>query len=264
SPESWNSAPELIYRQDKCIRCAKCLKICPQTALKEKKQQIVIDRNKCQACGICAQECCSNALELIGKKTTVQELMTEIMADKNFYEQSRGGLTISGGEPMQQYDFTEKLLCAAKKNGLHTCLETSGYAAPEKFLKIIPLVDIFLFDFKEKNSRLHLRYTGKSNKLIQENLRLLDSIGAQIILRCPLIPGKNSNQQHYKNITCLCKSLKNLGRCDLLPFHNCADSMYRLLGKKNLMAEVSALSREKTEKISAAIKDPVFDQVFIN
>jgi len=145
-----------------------------------------------------------------GKVMTTQDVMDIVLKDEKFYKQSGGGLTLSGGEPLSQFDFTYEILRLAKENSINTCLETSGYAPADMLLSLIPFVDLFLYDFKEYCDEEHLKFTGVSRSLIIENLFILDKTNAKIILRCPVIPSCNDNEKHFEAITQTANALKNI------------------------------------------------------
>ena len=179
------------------------------------------------------------ALEKVGYKISVEDALKTVLRDKTFYEKSGGGLTVSGGEPMAQFEFTYALLSEAKRAGLHTCMETCGWAPCERYEKVAPLVDIFLFDYKISDSDEHKKYTGVPNEKIHENLRLLDSIGAKIILRCPIIPTVNDNAEHFRGIAAMANSLKNILAVDIEPYHPLGESKTEMLGKEYPLASLT-------------------------
>jgi len=170
-------------------------------------------------------------LKFIGRTVLVEEVMNEVIRDKIFYEESGGGLTISGGEPLQQYDFTLQLLMKAKENGINTCLETCGFGDTNKLLNLAALTDVILFDWKESNSVLHKKWTGVSNTRIKRNLEALNQQQSPIILRCPLVPGLNLRKKHLEGIARIASSLPLCREIHLMPFHNYGLSKYAALGK---------------------------------
>jgi len=171
----------------------------------------------------------------------VEEVMSEVMRDLIFYEESGGGLTISGGEPLQQYDFTLQLLIKAKENAIHTCLETCGFGDTNKLLDLAALTDVILFDWKESNPTLHKQWTGVSSMRIKRNLKALNQQLVPIILRCPLVPELNLRNDHLEGIAKIASSLPLCREIHLMPFHNYGLSKYAALGK--LIPEVMLNSR---------------------
>ncbi len=198
----------------------------------------IYDRSLCEGCGKCAEACVFGALEITGKAMDAEEVISEVLRDKVFYDTSGGGMTLSGGEPMMQLDFTLELLTLAKENGLHTCMETCGYARAEDFKKVAPLVDIFLFDYKVTDPTLHKRYTGVENGSILENLFILDGMGAKTVLRCPIIPGCNDSDEHFSGIADTANRLKHIIEINVEPYHPLGKGKSELLGRDYPLTDV--------------------------
>jgi glycyl-radical enzyme activating protein len=220
NPESWQARPELLFDAAKCTHCRACAALCPEhchTWLPDGTHHFA--RARCRGCGSCQTRCYSNALELCGRWQSVAAVLAEVLKDRPFYENSGGGLTLSGGEPMFQFDFTLELAKKAKQAGLHVCMESSGFAEQEQFQQIMPFVDLFLFDIKTLDSEKHRRFTGHDNTLILNNLRFLDQSGAQLHLRCPLIPRLNDSPEELSAITALAESLSQVRAIELEPYH---------------------------------------------
>ena len=182
---------------------------------------------------------------LCGKYVEVEEVMEEVLKDKVFYKNSGGGLTLSGGEPLLQFDFAYELLKRAKQKGIHTCVETCGFVEREKLLKIAELTDLFLYDWKLTDDLLHKEYTGMSNQRILENLKAIDSAGLNVILRCPIIPGVNDNEEHFFGIAQLANLLKNVLAIDIEPYHALGNNKYKRLGKEDTVQEFEIPSEEQ-------------------
>lgn len=221
----------MFFAEEKCGLCGKCVSVCPEQAHTVKENTHIFDRSKCVLCGRCAEECPGNVLELVAREMSADAVIADVMRDKIFYENSGGGVTLSGGEPMLQFEFACELLEKAKERGLHTCIETCGYAKGEQYEKIAGLVDIFLFDYKETDEKRHLSYTGASNRLILENLRLIDSLGASIILRCPIIPSLNDRDDHFRGIADTANSLTGIKEINVEPYHPLGSGKAERLGK---------------------------------
>ena len=239
NPESKSTHTELFYNPKKCIGCGKCEALCENTCHIFSKNGHRYLRESCIACGKCTEECYSGALEKVGYKISVEDALTAVLKDKTFYEKSGGGITVSGGEPMAQFDFTYALLEESKKAGLHTCMETCGFAPSERYAEIAPLVDIFLFDYKTSDSAEHKKYTGVPNEKIHENLRMLDSLGAKTILRCPIIPTINDSEEHFRGIADMANSLKNIIAVDIEPYHPLGESKTEMLGKEYPLSDLT-------------------------
>ena len=221
NPESIPSEPSLSYMDDKCIGCGACFDQCPQHALSPAATgKAVVDRGRCQGSGDCAQVCDPQALEMVGRVVTSGEVLDVVLRDKIYYDTSGGGMTLSGGEPLMQPDFAKLLLIEAKARGLHTAVETSGYAIWGAIRPLGPLVDLWLFDYKETNRQLHEKFVGKPNDLILSNLKRLYEQGARIQLRCPMIPGHNARTEHLDGIAALAKSMPRIESVELLPYYD--------------------------------------------
>lgn len=238
NPESKRKAPEIMYDKSKCKMCGRCFEACKKNAHSVNCDLHIIDRSLCIECGECVKECVFGALEITGKTMCAEDVIKEVMRDKVFYDTSGGGITLSGGEPMMQFDFAFELLTLAKAEGLHTCMETCGFAPSEQYMKIAPLVDIFLFDYKETDSNLHREFTGVQNEAIIENLKLLDSIGAKTILRCPIIPTCNDRDEHFEGIARIANSLKNVIEINVEPYHPLGKGKCELLGRDYRLSDL--------------------------
>ena len=230
NPESQEVQPEISFIPEKCIGCGKCVEVCPAGAIHDG----IFDRSKCIRCGKCTKQCYVGARESIGREMSVEEVLAEVLKDKLFYDTSGGGMTISGGEPMFQFEFTLELLKQAKAAGLHTAMETCGFAPVECYLQAAPYVDLFLFDIKETDSDRHQKYTGVFMEPIHAGLFALDQAGAKTVLRCPIIPGLNDRNDHFYAIAALANQLKNVQTINILPYHSLGESKLKRLGKTAL------------------------------
>ena len=221
NPESINSEPSVSYVPEKCIACGACVKVCSFGALStDAAGKAVLDRERCTRCGQCAPQCDAKAIEMVGRDATVDEVLAVVLRDRAYYEESGGGLTLSGGEPLAQPDFVESLLCDAKSKDLHCCVETSGYAPWGDIERLRPLVDLWLFDYKESDPRLHLKFTGVAQTPIVANLKRLHQAGAKILLRCPMIPQHNARREHLDGIVALSRELPKLQGVELLAYYD--------------------------------------------
>jgi pyruvate formate lyase activating enzyme len=230
NPESQKPEKEISFIAGKCIGCGGCFKNCPDRAHVMQNGRHLLLRDRCNRCGVCAGKCYAKALEIIGHEVTVEEVLDEVLKDKTFYEHSGGGMTLSGGEPMMQFEFSAALLRAAKTAGLHTCLDTSGFAPISNYLKILDVVDIFLYDIKDTDPERHMKTTAAPLKPILDNLRKLDAAGGKTILRCPLVPGINADNDHLKEIAGIANSLANVIEITLHPYHPLGKSKSERIG----------------------------------
>lgn len=219
NPESHDALPILEYNDRLCSLCRRCEAVCPNHCHSFADGSHRIDRSFCISCGACERFCLSGAVRMCGKNMTAGEVLIKVMADKAFYDMSHGGITISGGEPLLQPDFVFALCKLARENGVHTCIETSGAVPFEILERMIPVVDLFLYDIKETDEKNHKRYIGISNLLPIENLRKLDNAGAKARLRCPIIPGVNDRPEHFKQLNNLFGSLNHATSIQLMPYH---------------------------------------------
>lgn len=238
NPEGISSAAEVSFLPEKCMVCGECARVCEHGAhrIRSSRQGSGLtheyDRSRCAACGSCTGFCDMGALELVGRSVTVEEVMNEVAQDRAFYLTSGGGMTVSGGEPLSQIDFTVALLEAARERGIHRCVETSGFASWERFRPLLNLVNLFLFDWKETDPLRHQAYTGQSNSLIRNNLQALQQAGAKVQLQCPIVPGLNDREDHFAGIAALAQSLPNIEGIRLLPHHPLGESKLHRFGLK--------------------------------
>ena len=198
------------------------------------KPQIAFYKNKCIGCGACKKEdftpedCLGDAKILYGKEVTVEELLPLLLEDRDFYESSGGGVTLSGGECLCQADFCAELLKRLKENGIHTAVDTCGFVSKEVLDMVVPYTDIFLYDLKAYDEEVHMKCTGQSNKIILENLKYIDGFDKRIEVRIPLVPGFNDGE--IEQIATLLSELKSLKCVKLLPYHDYAEDKYAALG----------------------------------
>lgn len=230
NPEGQSFSRELMVWPDRCIKCQTCISACPNSAISLSGSSIVTERDKCKACGVCTAKCPANAREIVGKTMSADEVMKEVEKDREFYGES-GGLTASGGEPLAQSVFLHALLNKCKAAGIRTTVDTSGYAEKKTLAKISSKVDLFLYDVKMMDSKKHKLHTGVSNKLIIENLKMLNKLGKQLIIRFPLIPRVNSAEVDITSMCELVSGLKNVERVSILPYHGLGVDKAKRLGK---------------------------------
>ena len=230
NPESQSFNDELAYDISSCVNCLRCVSACDVGCHQIKDNKHFFDRTNCVACGKCLQRGC-DALKIYGKQVSACDVLTEVLKDKDYYDNSNGGVTLSGGEPLYQIEFCEELLKALKTNGISTCVETCGYVSQKSLEKTLDLVDLYLFDYKLSDEKSHLFYTGKDNRLIIDNLRFLDKKGKKIVLRCPIIPFINDNDGHFKKIGELANSLNNVIEVVVEPYHDFGVQKYARLSK---------------------------------
>lgn len=249
NPESHNHKPELSFFPRKCITCGKCLSSCEAKAITLIDKQIQINYQLCNLCGKCAEVCPANALELIGDQKTVAEVMREIEKDLIFYDESGGGVTFSGGEALAQPSFLKEILRECKEKEIHTAIETSGYAKFAVLEEIAEYVDLFLYDLKLIDKDKHLKYIGVDNSLILDNLKKLAALSADIIVRIPIIPGINDDEENLKKSAELIFSL-GIKEVHLLPYHQAGVEKYKRLNLEYQLSEVDTPNEEMMQALA--------------
>jgi pyruvate formate lyase activating enzyme len=230
NPESISPHPQLLFTPQKCIGCDNCFEACPEAAQRKVGGVHVIDWERCRARGDCVDGCYAGALEMAGYSASVDDVMEEVLRDRTFHANSGGGITLSGGEPLAQYGFSAALLRAAKDDGLHTALDTSGHAPWPRLEETLRHTDLVLYDLKHMDPERHAELTGVSNELIHENLRRLDRLGASTWIRIPLIPGLNDDDANLKATGEILTQLENVERVEILRYHRLAETKYASAG----------------------------------
>ena len=238
NPESLSTQPQTQWFAARCLGCDTCLSICPDHNLTRTESGLNIDRAHCKGCGKCAKACPAGAIELLGQKMSVAELLVELLKDRVYYDASGGGVTLSGGEPTLQADFTEALLRGLKAEGIATALDTCGLCSPATLDRLLPFIDLVLYDLKLYDDDLHRQFTGSSNRLILDNLlHLLDMQHShtwpfKLWIRTPLIPGITATRD---NLTALgyylsAEHTEGVERWELCAFNNLCRDQYTRLG----------------------------------
>ena len=255
NPESRAYEPELIFRPARCILCDDCLEVCPTKAVSRHEDEIHIDRSRCKVSGNCTKACPAEALELVGQMMTVEQVFAKIGRDRVFYDQSGGGVTFTGGEPLAQPRFLLALLSACRGSGLHTVVDTSGYTPWAMLDEIRPFVDLFLFDLKLMEDVRHRWWTGVSNKRILSNLRKLTEMGQNLLVRIPIIPGINDDEGNLRQTGIFLASLSYRPSVELLPYHSIAAAKYAGLGRDYKLDEIHPPAKEKMQAHIACLKE---------
>ncbi len=255
NPESQSAEPEIIYFEERCIACGECVRACPQGALSldEHGSRVLRDLALCEPCGECVEACPTGARQLAGRAMTVPEVLREVTKDQVFFDQSGGGVTISGGEPLLQAEFVEELLVACRARRIRTALDTCGLAQPEVLERVRPYVDLFLYDLKLMGRGEHLKYTGVKNDQILRNLELLAEAGSAVIVRLPVIPGVNDDGDNLEALAGF-MTAHGLRDIDLLPYHRIGSDKYQRLHLTWRMDGVEPPSAEDTEALAARLR----------
>jgi pyruvate formate lyase activating enzyme len=252
NPEGIHYRKYLSFSDRKCINCGACVKACPEVH-KMVDGKHVIDRTLCDNKGNCVIACPTKALDTVGRDVTVQEVFDEVMKEKRYYEGSEGGVTLSGGEPALQGEFLLALAKALKKENVHIALESSGICEYKVYESLLPYIDLFLYDCKETNPELHVKYTAQENTRIMENLRKLHAAKANILLRCPVIKGLNDRDDHFKALAEISKELPNLVGVEILPYHKLGASKTERMGLDH-QDEYEQIPREESNKWSDIVR----------
>lgn len=253
NPESQNPYPEILTRDMKCVKCGKCAQTCPTKAITVDQKARRINWAECTRCLECAKACLHGAIVVSGEYKTVEEIVKEVESDKLFYEHSGGGATISGGEPLLQWEFVYQLLKALKGKGLHTALDTCGYASWDKLEKVLEYTDLVLLDIKHMDPEQHKKGTGKSNSLILSNARKIRAKGVKVWLRVPLIPGYNDSKE---NIERTARFGVEIGaeKVSLLPYHEWGKPKYESLGRRYPFEPTESLTDEHIQELKKSIE----------
>jgi pyruvate formate lyase activating enzyme len=254
NPEGQDSRPELVYRESRCIGCGECARSCPRQAISLLSEHISMDRANCVVCASCSSVCPSDALSIAGKRVGVKEILSEIEKDRSFYEESGGGVTFSGGEPLMQPDFLNALLGECKEKAIHTTVDTCGFARYEIINRMRDKVDLFLYDIKTLDSKRHRKYTGATNSQILRNLKKLAESGSDIVISFPIIPGINDDDLNVTRTAKFVSSLPKVKQVNLLPYHRAGIEKYRSLGKPYKLKEIQPPSNQKIKSVKETIE----------
>jgi len=250
NPETKELNPQLYFIPKRCKGYGSCINACPEKIISSDIEN-KFNREKCTSCMICAEECIYGAFQQIGKEYTIDEIIREIKKDLSFYGND-GGVTLSGGEPLFQHEFSISILKKCKEEGINTVLDTSGYAAPEIMIEASKYTDLFLYDIKHMNSEKHKKETGVDNKIILENLSAISG-KASIRISLPLIPGFNDNDKNIEETARFAKSL-NINFIDINPFHNLGADKYCYLGIANPSKDYKLMGKEDILRVKKIIE----------
>ncbi len=247
NPECESPAPEVEFYKSKCVICGACLKACQRKAINpdlELKSGAKINKDLCDECGDCVKTCPVEALKFVGKVVSVDEVMEKVRKDKYFYLTSQGGLTISGGEPLYQFEFTHKLLKSAYEENIDTVIETCGYAPWRRYAQILPYLNLVLYDIKHMDPVKHKQMTGVSNRLILSNLKKLSKSGMPLVIRLPLIPEFNLDRDNIAKTAEFISNLENVIEVNLMPFHQLGKDKYCRLCREYSLKDLKALDSD--------------------
>jgi len=253
NPESISSKIDIMYDRTKCTLCNACVEACMNKAISIMNNSVITDKSKCNGDRNCELYCINEAREIIGKNYTKDKLINDILKDKIFFEESKGGVTFSGGEALLQIEFLNECLIALKAEKINTAIDTCGYIKDDHIKRIINYTDLFLYDLKMIDDLKHIKYTGKSNRLILDNFDKLSKLNKRIIVRVPIIEGINAEDNDIK---LLAKFLinKNFEEIHLLPYHDIAKHKHKKL-LSNYDTQMSIPSNKRMEEIKKILEE---------
>jgi glycyl-radical enzyme activating protein len=254
NPETISRKPEIMFSENRCMKCETCLNACHNGAIKSTQGKSPSrNRDLCQSCGTCADVCPKNAFILRGKPMSVVAVFAEVEKDLPFYKRSGGGVTLSGGEPFLQSDFLREILKRCAQEGIHTTVDTSGYAKWSAIEQCIEYIDLFLYDIKHMDPVAHKKGTTVSNELIVENLRKLLILGKNVVLSLPLIPGFNSAKEDLEQIAVFAGQ-SGAQELRILPYHRYGRGKYKKLGKKYPLEDLRVMDAEDVDQAKEVLE----------
>ena len=255
NPENLIWSPTLFFQKRLCSGCGACTQACPNRVHSFEDGEHKLNFDACTGCGACIDACYCGALKLYGYYMSPEEAANKLLEDREFFVQSGGGVTFSGGEPLLQPDFCYAVMKILHENGVHTAVDTCGDVPWGSFEKVLPVADMFLYDLKHPDSSLHQKYTGRPNEQILENLRKLSELGKRIEIRIPIIPSVNDSPDTILQAGHFLQSLPNIPDVQLLPYHDLAHSKYQATGMDDTLPAVETPDDNKMEQIRAQMKD---------
>jgi pyruvate formate lyase activating enzyme len=256
NPEGIEPRPQLVWYSVRCVGARNCVEVCQKGALALTKEGLVIDRKLCDACGDCVDRCPSSALEVIGKRCSVNEVAEAALRDKVFYETSGGGVTLSGGEPGLQSTFSQALMRALRREGVHVALDSCGGISWRRIEPLVQVADLVLYDLKIFDEELHLRHTAVPLGLVLDNARRVAASGKPIWIRTPVIPGYTDSSENIRKIARFIRNnLQTVERYDLLAFNNTCSAKYSRLDSRYALSEEPLVPEQKMEELAAAVRE---------
>lgn len=254
NPESQQISGALLHNAKTCISCGRCAVGCPNSAITMTADGPTIDREKCRLCGTCASQCPAQAMKISARRVSLEEIMRTVALDRPFYRRSGGGVTFSGGEPLLQPEFVLECLRESKRQGIGTALETAGYVPFSSLESVVPWVDHLLFDVKHLDSAVHEARTGVPNHTILENVRRAAPLARRLVVRVPLIPGFNADDESVRDIARFAAGLDHVKELHLLPYHRMGQAKYAQLDQEYGFEDVTPLAEERVRALAAVVE----------
>lgn len=257
TPESQLAKKELGFRDIRCTGCGACAAVCKNGAIRMKDGLPLRDTGRCELCFACERACLNGAWQIYGTDMTSEELVSEIAKDEIFYFHSEGGVTFSGGEPLEQAEFVAEVMSRCREHGIHTAMETGLYAGMEQIDAVLPHLDLLFADLKVMDQTTHRRVTGVDNRLILDNIRAIDAgtFSGSIHIRIPIIPGINDDEENLKAAVRFCDPLKKIKEIELLPYHRLGIETYRNLRREYQLSETVSPTAKRMQELEALMKD---------
>ena len=244
-----------MFRENRCVKCWLCVSACRQGAISRSGDELLFDRAKCNRCGDCVQVCASEARELVGRQVSAPEVVREVEKDIAFYDESGGGVTFSGGEPLMQSAFLLALVKSCKERELHTAVDTTGLTGWKILQRVAEWVDLFLYDLKLMDDARHRHYTGVSNRVILQNLAALAARPGSVLVRVPLIAGINDDAENIARMGQFLAGLTNPPPVSLLSYHKAGMHKYARLGRTYALPEAEPPSPERVAWIAETLRE---------
>lgn len=253
NPEGQRPESEVAFFDHVCFDCGDCVPVCPTGAIGLSDGGLEWDTQQCNACGRCVEACTAGAFRVFGEEKTPEEIVAEALRDVAFYD-GGGGLTLTGGEPIFHPAFSQAVLRLAKKEGLHTAIETCGHGPWRDFEALLPFIDLVLYDVKHMDPDKHRRSTGVDNRLILENARRMARAGVPMVVRVPLIPRFNADQGSLGAIAAFVRSLDSVREVHLLPYHTLGKAKYTSLGRNYPLDDLAPIKPEDAEPLADIVR----------
>ncbi len=262
NPEGIERDPQLLWYAERCIGARECIEACQQDALTLTPQGMVIDRERCNCCGRCVEACPAAALDLIGKSWGADELLAEVERDRIFYDKSKGGVTISGGEPLVQHEFLVGFIKKCRDKALHVALDTCGYVSGKILKDILPLVNMVLYDLKLIDRERHYQFTGVYPERILDNVRTISEKKIPLWIRTPIIPGYTDTEENIRGMAdFISRELPSVQRYELVPFNDMCISKYQRLGMNFVLKGARPLPSARMEELREVVRSKGIENV---